>query len=98
VPDPYVASASWERPLFNQTGRGERRIDFVNLPPKCTIRIFTTSGKLVQVLEHDSAPEDGTESWDLVSKDGLTVAFGVYIFHVEAPGIGSRMGKFTLIK
>ena len=98
VPDPYVASASWERPLFNQTGRGERRIDFVNLPPKCTIRIFTTSGKLVQVLEHDSAPEDGTESWDLVSKDGLTVAFGVYIFHVEAPGIGSKLGKFTLIK
>ncbi len=98
VPDPYVASASWERPLFNQTGRGERRIDFVNLPPKCTIRIFNTAGKLVQILHHDSPAEDGTESWDLVSKDGLTVAFGVYIFHVEAPGVGSTMGKFTLIK
>ena len=98
VPDPYVASASWERPLFNQTGRGERRIDFVNLPPKCTIRIFNTAGKLVQTIEHDAAPEDGTESWDLISKDGLTVAFGVYIFHVEAPGIGNKIGKFTLIK
>ncbi len=98
VPDPYVASASWERPLFNASGRGERRIDFVNLPPQCTIRIFNMAGKLVQVLEHDSPLSDGSESWDLVSKDGLTVAFGVYIFHVEAPGVGEYVGKFTLIK
>ncbi len=98
VPDPYVASASWERPLFNQSGRGERRIDFVNLPPKCTISIFNMAGKLVQVIDHDAPPEDGTQSWDLVSKDGLTVAFGVYIFHVSAPGIGNKIGKFTLIK
>ena len=98
VPDPYVVNASWEQPLFNQTGRGERRIDFVNLPPQCTIRIFNTAGKLVQVLEHDDPMEKGTESWDLVSKDGLTVSFGVYIFHVEAPGVGEKVGKFTLIK
>lgn len=98
VPDPYVVSASWEKPLFNASGRGERRIDFVNLPPRCTIRIFNTAGKLVQVLEHDDPVEDGSESWDLVSKDGLTVSFGVYIYHVDAPGIGEKVGKFTLIK
>ena len=98
VPDPYIASASWERPLFNATGRGERRIDFVNLPPQCTIRIFNTAGKLVQVLEHDTVFENGSESWDLVSKDGLTVAFGVYFFHVETPDAGEKTGKFTLIK
>ena len=98
VPDPYVVSASWEKPLFNATGRGERRIDFVNLPPRCTIRIFNTAGKLVQVLEHDAPADRGSESWDLVSKDGLTVSFGVYIFHVDAPGIGEKVGKFTLIK
>ena len=98
VPDPYVASASWERPLFNASGRGERRIDFVNLPPRCTIRIFNMAGKLVQVLEHDSPLENGSESWDLVSKDGLTVSFGVYFFHVDAPDVGEATGKFTLIK
>lgn len=98
VPDPYVVNASWEQPLFNQTGRGERRIDFVNLPPQCTIRIYNTAGKLVQTLHHDAPGEDGTESWDLVSKDGLTVSFGVYIYHVEAPGVGEKVGKFTLIK
>jgi hypothetical protein len=98
VPDPYVVSASWEKPLFNATGRGERRVDFVNLPPKCTIRIFNVAGKLVRVLEHDSPEKDGSESWDLISKDGLTVAYGVYLFHVDAPGIGETVGKFALIK
>ncbi len=98
VPDPYVTNASWERPLFNAQGRGERRIDFVNLPPQCTITIYNTAGKLVQTLYHDAPMQDGTESWDLVSKDGLSVSFGVYIYHVDAPGIGERIGKFTLIK
>ncbi len=98
VPDPYVVSASWEKPLHNASGRGERRIDFVNLPPRATIRIYNVAGKLVQTLEHESTAERGAMSWDLVSKDGLTVSFGVYIFHVDAPGVGTKVGKFTLIK
>lgn len=98
VPDPYVVSASWEKPLFFSSGRGERRIDFVNLPQNCTIRIFTMSGKLVKTLQHSSAISNGSESWDLVSDDGLTVSFGVYIFHVETPKSGSKIGKFALIK
>ena len=98
VPDPYVVTASWEKPLFYASGRGERRIDFVNLPQECTIRIFTMSGQLVRTLEHSSSMTQGTESWDLISEDGLTVSFGMYIFHVDAEGIGSKVGKFALIK
>ncbi|MEA3286056.1 MAG: hypothetical protein U9Q77_01585 [Candidatus Marinimicrobia bacterium] len=98
VPDPYVVTASWEKPLFYASGRGERRIDFVNLPQECTIRIFTMSGKLVRTLEHSSTMTQGTESWDLISRDGLSVSFGMYIFQVEAEGIGSKVGKFALIK
>lgn len=99
VPDPYVATASWEKPLFYSSGRGERRVDFVNLPAECTIRIFTMSGKLVKTLYHSAGLTDGgSEPWDLISEDGITVSFGVYIFHVEAPGIGSKIGKFAIIK
>lgn len=98
VPDPYVVSAPWEKPLFFASGRGERRIDFVNLPPECTIRIYTVSGKLVKTLRHSAPMSIGAESWDLVSEDGLTVAYGIYVYHVEAPGIGSKVGKFALIK
>jgi hypothetical protein len=97
VPNPYVGAASWE-PLSGEVGRGERRIFFIHLPNECTIRIYTVSGKLVDTIEHLSTISDGEESWDLVSKDGMDIAFGVYIFHVDAPGIGQKIGKFAIIK
>ncbi|MBD3288112.1 hypothetical protein GF337_04855 [candidate division KSB1 bacterium] len=98
VPDPYVAVNSVEKPIFNVRGRGERRIDFVHLPMKCTIKIFTINGKLVQTLEHDSPHNDGSESWNLVTKDGLDVAWGTYFYHIDAPGIGEKVGKFAIIR
>ena len=98
VPNPYVVAAKWEPPRRFATGRGERRIYFINLPSKCTIRIFTISGDHVQTLEHNTVMLDGAESWDLTSKDGLDVAPGVYIFHVDAAELGEKTGKFALIK
>ena len=99
VPDPYVVTASWEKPLYYSSGRGDRRVDFVNLPQECTIRIFTMSGKRVKTIHHSAGlTDDGSEPWDLISEDGLTVSFGVYIFHIEAPGVGSKIGKFAIIK
>lgn len=98
VPDPYVAASTLEPRLIRQTGRGQRRIDFVNLPPKCKISIFTMSGHLVQEINHDSAFENGREPWDMRTKDGLEVAFGIYIYHVEVPGVGEKIGKFAIIK
>lgn len=98
VPDPYVAVNSVEKPIFNVRGRGERRIDFIHLPMKCTIKIFTINGKLVQTLEHDSPHNDGAESWNLVTKDGLDVAWGTYFYHIDAPGVGEKVGKFAIIR
>lgn len=98
VPNPYVVTAKWEPQHFYTSGRGERKIDFINLPPKCTIRIFTLRGFLVEKIEHNTTIKNGAESWDLTSKDGLDVAYGVYIYHVDAEGIGEHIGKFALIK
>ncbi|MBN2008960.1 hypothetical protein JW960_06420 [candidate division KSB1 bacterium] len=98
VPDPYIVNASWEKPLYFTSGRGERRVDFIHLPPKCTIRIFTLDGKLVRTLDHESVIADGHHSWDLTSKDGLDVAPGIYLFHVNAGELGEKMGRFALIK
>ncbi|TFG94135.1 MAG: hypothetical protein E4H13_15300 [Calditrichales bacterium] len=97
VPNPYVGAASWE-PVSNVVGRGERRIYFVNLPSKCTIRIYTISGRLVDTLEHDGHMADGQVSWNLISRDGMNVAYGIYVYHVDAPGIGEKIGRFALIK
>ena len=99
VPDPYVAASSLEQHLVSlDAGRGDRRIDFVNLPSECTISIFTSSGRLVRVINHSSAITNSREPWDLRTKDGLEVTHGVYLWVVEAPGIGKRIGKLAVIK
>jgi hypothetical protein len=98
VPNPYLGAAEWERRNLNSTGRGERKIDFINLPPKCVVRIYTITGALVKTLEKDSPMDNGALSWDLVTEDGMDIAYGVYIYHVDAPGVGEHIGKFAVIK
>ena len=98
VPNPYCAAAEWEPRRLLASGRGERRIYFIHLPQKATIRIYTTSGELIRVIEHISTVDDGEEPWDLISKDGIGIAPGIYIYHVDAPGIGEKLGRFAIIK
>jgi hypothetical protein len=98
VPNPYVAAATWEPRNAYRFGRGERRLWFIHLPEECTIRIYTVSGSLVDEIEHHGGMTDGAETWDLVSKDGMDIAYGIYVFHVDAPGIGQTIGKFAVIK
>ena len=98
VPNPYVVAAAWEPRLTVESGRGERKLDFINLPTECTIKIFTLNGYLVNTINHQSINESGTYSWNMLSKDGLELAYGLYIYHVKAEGIGEFTGKFALIK
>ena len=97
VPNPYLGADSWE-PASTSVGRGERLIYFIHLPQRCTIRIYTISGHLVKSLEHNGTFSDGQESWNLVSKDGMDIAFGVYVYQVDAPGIGTRIDRFAVLK
>jgi len=98
VPNPYVAAARWEPPRLFATGRGERRLLFIHLPAECTIRIYSMSGDHIKTIEHTSHLLDGAESWDLTTRDGLDIAPGIYIYHLDAPGIGEKIGKFAIIK
>ncbi len=98
VPNPYVVTALWEPHNPYTSGRGPRLVQFINLPEKCTIRIYTVDGTLVQTLNHDSNMRDGSVSWDLMTKDNMDIAYGVYIYHVEAPGIGEHVGRMLVIK
>jgi len=97
VPNPYVGADSWE-PTTTSVGRGSRLIYFIHLPSKCTIHIYTMSAQLVQTLYHNSNIDNGQEPWNLVSRDGMNIAYGVYVFHIDAPGIGSFIGKFAIMK
>jgi hypothetical protein len=99
VPDPYVSVNPLERKVINQDeGRGDRRIDFVNLPQNCKIFIFTASGKLVRELDHNTTENNSRESWDLRTKDGLEISHGIYFYVVDSPDYGSKRGRFAVIK
>jgi hypothetical protein len=97
VPNPYVGAASFEPAPFGVQGRGDRRIEFRNLPQSCTIRIYTVRGDLVQTIRQDGST-GGYAPWDLRTKDNLDVAPGLYIYHVDAGTYGSFVGKFAIIK
>jgi hypothetical protein len=107
VPNPYVVTNSFEALNPFSTGRGPRAIKFTHLPPDATIRIFSVSGKQVRVIRSDGGSNqgltaadllNGTLEWNLESEDGLTVAYGIYLYHVQAPGIGEKTGTFAIIK
>lgn len=112
VPNPYVGAASFEPERFAISGRGERRIEFRAVPLGAVIRVYTVRGDLVQTLRQQDARASffggppasdpqasaGFVAWNLRTKDNLDLAPGLYIFHVEAPGVGEYSGKFAVIK
>ncbi|HSQ74266.1 MAG TPA: hypothetical protein VLT13_01835, partial [Bacteroidota bacterium] len=99
VPNPYVGLSEIEPTNWLPGAtRGERRIYFEHLPSRCTIRIFTINGDLVQIIEHEAGMDNAREFWNLLNRDGFSVAYGVYIAHIDAPGIGEKTLKFALIK
>jgi len=73
---------------------------FINLPPECTIRIYTVAGELVRKLEHNSTMWNGAEYYNLLNNDNQEIGFGMYLWHVDAKssGLGTKTGKFAVIK
>jgi len=98
VPNPYIVTNSWEPRNPYSNGRGDRVLHFTHLPQKCTIKIFNVRGQLVNTLEHDAPLIDGTEVWNMLSKDNLEISYGIYIYHIKADGIGEKTGKFVVLK
>jgi len=122
VPNPYRAyedyttvysgGLSWENqddgtPAFFPNV--DRRLEFINLPQQCLIRIYTVAGDLVDTVPHNIAGDDNigwesdfSESWDLNSRNMQQVVSGIYLFSVEdyTPGSKGKIstGKFVVIR
>ncbi len=94
VPNPYLVRANWD------VSKNYPNIYFTHLPAKCTIRIYTLGGDLVKVIQHDAnyVDNDGTERWDLLTTYNRRIASGIYIYQIDAPGIGTKLDKFAVIK
>ena len=88
VPNPYYSYSTYET-----TSQLETKVRFVNIPVGSTISIYTVDGTLVRRL----GPTSGTATtldWDLHNHNGIPIAGGVYLIHVNAPGIGERVIKW----
>ncbi|WP_294674338.1 T9SS type A sorting domain-containing protein, partial [uncultured Fluviicola sp.] len=86
VPNPYYAFSEYER------NRIDTRVKIVNLPDQCTVTIYNVSGKMIRQFKKDN--QVTTIDWDLKNTIGVPIASGVYLIHVEVPGIGERIVKF----
>lgn len=85
VPNPYYAFSEYEE------GRLDTKVKIVNLPEVCTVKIFTSNGKLVRSFKKDS-PITYLD-WDLNNHQRVPVGSGVYLIHVDVPEVGQRVLK-----
>lgn len=101
VPNPFRQESGF-------LDRGEmKRLAFVNIPSKCTIKIYTLALDLIKTIEHDNGR--GEDTWGstkgqdyMLTDFAMNVMPGVYIYHVESHVEGhegeSTVGKIVIIK
>ena len=101
VPNPYYAYSAYE--LQNTTNT----VKITNLPARSTVTIYSLDGRFIRQYdraeeEFATVPKQGslTEQisasidWDLKNAKGIPIASGVYLIHINAPGLGSRTIKW----
>lgn len=86
VPNPYYAHSGYEATQLEST------IKIINLPEECTVSIYTVNGILVRKFTKDS-PITSLD-WDLKNHQDIPVASGLYLIHIDAPGIGETVIKW----
>ena len=102
IPNPYKVSSIYEPQVTNTNLQHNRELHFTGVPAPSTLRIFTVSGSLIRkidITESDLTSQyGGTYIWDMLTKDNLEISYGIYIYHIQAPGVGEKIGKFAVIK
>ncbi len=95
VPNPYLGASDYEVARVVDVTR------ITNLPSRATIRIFTLNGTLIRTLEKSS--DARFLNWDMNTEEGLPIASGMYLIHVDAKDdagatYGERVLKFAVVK
>src|ERR1035437_6668286 len=102
VPNPYYAYSAYEKNNLDNI------IKITNLPEQCTISIYNLGGTLVRRLKKGEAVvnltpkssnspttwSDGSLDLDCKNTAGTPISSGVYIIHVEVPGVGEKVAKW----
>jgi hypothetical protein len=102
VPNPYYGYSAYEVSQFTNT------VKITNLPDRCTVTIYTLDGKFIKQYRRDESPMATTGSnpgtrtkqvvpeleWDLRNSKNIPIASGVYLIHIDAGPLGSRVLKW----
>lgn len=86
VPNPYYGYSEYEN------SRLDNRVKITNLPERCTITIWNMAGQMVKRIDKDNPLT--FEDWNLKNDKGIPIATGLYIIHIEVPGVGERILKW----
>ncbi len=92
VPNPYHINASQLQ--FGMSGAN--RLMFYELPPICTIKIYTERGDMIKTIKHTDG--SGDEEWTQITSSTQMIVSGVYIAHIETPDGETAFRKFIIIR
>ncbi len=88
-PNPYYGTHSLEQNKYS------RFVRFLGLPVEATIRIYSLAGVFVTRIDKDSRTD--YVDWNLLNRERLPVASGVYLAHIDMPGVGEKILKIAVI-
>ena len=107
VPNPYVGSHRWNNRTPSSNTPWEHRLQFTNLPGDAIIKIFTLDGDYVAETRANRSVIAGEDfevksasvaEWDLMTRNNQEAAPGVYLYVVESPTLGTKTGKFVIVR
>ncbi len=93
VPNPYYAYSEYEQ------SQVDKNVKITNLPAQCTISIFSMNGSLIRQFNRNVAEDVAglglsSQNWELTNEEGIPIASGVYIVHIDAGELGEKVVKF----
>jgi hypothetical protein len=104
VPNPYYGYSEYETSQFSNV------VKITNLPAECQITIFSIDGRFIRQYNRNETPIPQSPprnnppieesqilpdlEWNLENSSGIPVSSGVYLIHVDAPGLGERVLKW----
>jgi hypothetical protein len=105
-PNPYRIDGNYRSEGYEGRAQSDRdvdrtrRINFANLPPKCTIRVYSLDGDFVREIVHDFDPDDplaNHDTWDLITRNFQQAVSGLYYWTVEDDNGHTQIGKLVII-
>jgi hypothetical protein len=93
VPNPFNLGSNRDLRWPDQ----QDKLGFLDIPGRCTIKIYTQLGELVQTLEHTDG--SGDAYWDHTTSSRQVIASGIYVAVIENLDNGEKtFKKFVMIR